>query len=106
MRRFVTGICSAALALAWVAAVGAEDRNERGDRVLGSVIGGLLGAPQAAPDAAYVEKERERLVTMLQSGEYVTSRQGEAVEAMVLGVPLTKSANVYTAKPIPPSQGR
>ena len=34
----------------------------------------------------------------------MTSRQGEPIDLMVLGVPLTHREHVYTAKPIPPSQ--
>jgi len=71
------------------------------DRVLGGVISGLLGQPQGAQGLA---QEQERLVSFLQSGDYVTSRQGEPIDLMVLGVPLTHREHVYTAKPIPPSQ--
>ena len=74
------------------------------DRAVRGVLSGLLGVPQQQPDAAYLAKERERLVSLLQSGKYVTSRQGEMVDLSVLGVPLTKVENVYTARPIPPSQ--
>ena len=33
-----------------------------------------------------------------------TSRQGEPIDLMVLGIPLTHRQHVYTATPIPPSQ--
>ena len=81
----------------------AEDRRETGDRVLQGVVSGLLGGPQPPADAAYLSQERERLAALLQGGEYVTSRQGEPVDLMVLGIPLTHRDHVYTAKPIPPS---
>ena len=81
----------------------AEDERRTGERVIGGVISGLLGGPQPMPDAAYAAQERERLASMLQGGEYVTSRQGEPVDLVVAGVPLTRTDHVYTAKPIPPS---
>jgi hypothetical protein len=87
-----------------MAVVNAEDRNERGDRVLEGVLGGLLGGPQQPQDAAYLAKERERLASLLQSGQYATSRQGEPIDTVILGVPLTRTEHVYTAKPVPPSQ--
>ena len=71
------------------------------DRILGSVVSGLLGQPQ---DAQYVAQEQQRLFSFLQSGDYVTSRQGEPIDVMVLGIPLTHREHVYTARPIPPSQ--
>jgi len=70
-------------------------------RIMGGVLSGLLGQP---PEATYTEQERDRLVSLLQSGEYVTSRQGEPVDLMVYGVPLTHRDHVYSARPIPPSQ--
>ena len=94
--------CAACVALRPVAGY-AEDQ-KRSDRVINGVITGLLGGPQQAPDAAFTAQERDRLVSMLQSGEYATSRQGEAVDMMVFGIPLTRVEHVYTAKPIPPSQ--
>ena len=81
-----------------------EEETSTSERVLGGVISGLLGAPQPAPGAAYTAQERERLASLLESGEYVTSRQGEPVDLMVFGVPLTHVDHVYTAKPIPPSR--
>ena len=81
-----------------------EEKPSRSDRVLGGVISGLLGGPQQSPDATYSAKERERLATLLQSGEYATSRQGEPIDMMVYGIPLTHASHVYSAKPIPPSQ--
>ena len=96
---FAVGLLSLPLAVAR-----AEDRRETGDRVLEGVITGLLGTPQQSPNAAYTAQERERLVSLLQSGEYATSRQGETIDLMVFGVPLTRVEHVYTAKPIRPSQ--
>ena len=78
--------------------------DEDADRLVGGVISGLLGGPQQPADAAYLAKERERLASLLHSGDYATSRQGEPVDAVILGVPLTRTEHVYTAKPIPPSQ--
>lgn len=78
--------------------------DEETDRLVGGVLSGLLGGPQPPADAAYLAKERERLASLLQSGEYATSRQGEPVDAVILGVPLTRTEHVYTARPIPPSQ--
>jgi len=43
-------------------------------------------------------------VSLLQSGEDMTSRQGELIDLMVYGIPRTRVEHVYTAKPIPPSQ--
>ena len=82
----------------------AEEEQGTGERILGGVLSGLLGQPQQAPDAAYTAKEQARLVSMLQGGQYATSRQGEPVETVILGVPLTRASNVYTAKPITPSR--
>ena len=73
-------------------------------QLLGNVVSGLLGQPVASPEQAYTAKERDRLVSMLQSGEYVTSRQGESVDLMVYGIPLTHRDHVYTARPVPVSQ--
>ena len=82
----------------------AEDTRKTSDRVIGSVLSGLLGTPQQSPDAVYTAQERDRLVSLLQGGEYATSRQGEPIDAVVFGVPLTRTEHVYSAKPIPPSQ--
>ena len=73
-------------------------------RVVGGVLTGLLGGTPQSTDAAYTAQERDRLVSLLQSGEYVTSRQGEPIDLMAYGVPLTRVEHVYTAKPVPPSQ--
>ena len=101
MRRVLSGVIVFVVAGCAMSSLAmAEDRKE----IFGTVVNGLLGGPTAAPDAAYLTQERERLVAMLQSGEYATSRQSEAVDMMVLGVPLTHTAHVYTAQPIPPSQ--
>lgn len=78
--------------------------DEETKRVVGSVISGLLGGPQQSPTEAYTAQEQVRLVSLLQSGEYVTSRQGEPIDLVVYGVPLTHRDHVYTAKPIPPSR--
>ena len=83
----------------------AEDENDStGERVLSGVLSGLLGQPPQSPDAVYTTQERERLVSLLQSGDYATSRQGEPVDLMVFGVPLTRLEHVYTARLIPPNQ--
>ena len=98
-------VMAAAVVLLSARPVRAEDSQERGDRVLGGVIQGLLGSPQqAAPDAAYTAQERERLAGLLLGGEYATSRQGEPIDLVVLGIPLTKTDHVYSAKPIQPSR--
>ena len=81
--------------------VGAEER--KSDRVIEGVLSGLLGTPQQSPESTYTAQERDRLVSLLQSGQYVTSRQGETIDMMVYGVPLTRVEHVYTAKPIPPA---
>lgn len=81
----------------------AAKADEETDRVLGGVLSGLLGTPQQSPDALYTAKERERLAAFLQSGEYATSRQGEPIDLVVHGIPLTRSDRVYTARPIQPS---
>ena len=103
MRRSIVLVSVAWLTLQGSVARAEEDRRTS-ERVLGGVISDLLGAPQSTPDAAYTAKEQERLASFLQSGEYVTSRQGEPVDVMVFGVPLTHVDHVYTAKPIRPSR--
>ncbi len=103
MRRYVILVTSLFLiGLQSTQAAGAEER-KTSERVIGEVISGLLGQPQA-PDAAYTAQDQERLVSLLQSGEYATSRQGEPVDMIVLGVPLTQLDHVYTARPIQPSR--
>jgi len=101
MRWLIAGV-AIGLAGVYAPVAQAEDRKETGQRVLGGVISGLLG--ELAPDAGYTSQERDRVVSLLQRGEYVTSRQGESIDLMVYGIPLTHAAHVYTAKPIPPSQ--
>ena len=103
MRRGLMRVGAVVLGLSLASVVAAEEQR-RSDRVLQGVVTGLLGGPQQPAEAAYVAQERERLASFLQSGEYATSRQGETVDMMVLGIPLTRSEHVYTAKPIPPSQ--
>ena len=87
-----------------VSVVRAEDKRRAGEQVLGGVISGLLGGPSQESDVAYLQQERERLLSFLQQGEYATSRQGEPIDVMILGIPLTRTEHVYTARPIPPSQ--
>ena len=82
----------------------AQAEERKSDRIVTGVISGLLGGPQQAPDAAYTAQERERLVSLLQSGDYATSRQGEPIDMMVFGVPLTRAEHVYSAKPVQPSR--
>lgn len=99
---------SAAIALigllCFPASMTAHAEEETEDRLLKGVISGLLGQPQPPSDAAYMTQERERLVSLLQSGEYASSRQGEPVDLLILGIPFTHASHVYTAKPIPPSR--
>ena len=96
MRWMMIGL--SVMVIGWQAApVRADDETKR---VMGGVISGLLGQPQ---QSSYTAQERDRLVELLQGGQYVTSRQGEPVDLMVYGVPLTQADHVYTAKPIRPS---
>ena len=81
-----------------------DEKQSRSERVLSGVVTGLLGGPQQNPDAAYTAQERERLASLLAGGEYATSRQGEPIDTVVLGIPLTRAEHVYSAKPIPPSR--
>ena len=80
----------------------AEEKRRVGDQVLEGVLSGVLGTPPSTVN--YTTQERDRLVSLLQSGEYVTSRQGEPIDTVAYGVPLTGTAHVYTARPIPPSR--
>ena len=82
----------------------AEEKRRTQDQIIGGVISGILGQPQESPSAQYTAQERDRLVSLLQGGDYVTSRQGESIDLVALGVPLTHKDHVYTARPIPPSQ--
>ena len=97
MRWMLVGL-SALVIAGSATAVYADDETKR---VVGGVISGLLGQPAEQP--SYTAQERDRLISLIQSGDYVTSRQGEAVDLMVYGVPLTHKDHVYTAKPIRPS---
>ena len=97
-------IAIAMLVILGVAVPMASAGDDTGDRVLNGVLNGLLGPTQPSPDQTYTAQQRDRLVSMLQSGEYVTSRQGEPVDMMVFGVPLTHASHVYSARPIPPTQ--
>lgn len=103
MRWIVVGFTMALMSL-HASVAQAEEKQKTSERVIGGVISGLLGGPQQPPDAAYTAQEQERLASLLQSGEYATSRQGESVDVIVLGIPLTRIEHVYTAKPIPPSR--
>ena len=89
------------LMVAFAAPAGAADRDKE---VVGGIISGLLGGPQATPAQTYSAQERDRLVAALSGGEYVTSRQGEPVDMVVYGIPLTQKDHVYSAKPVPPSR--
>ena len=102
-RAALCGVIIVALGIGMTAAW-AEDDQGTGERILSGVFSGLLGGPQQAPDAAYIAKEQARLVSMLQNGQYATSRQGEPIDTVILGVPLTRTSNVYTATPITPSR--
>lgn len=103
MRWIMVGVAMALMNL-HASVAQAEEKPKTSERVIGGVISGLLGGPQQPPDAAYTVQEQERLASLLQGGEYATSRQGESVDVMVLGIPLTRIEHVYTAKPIPPSR--
>jgi hypothetical protein len=103
MRWVPIGVCVAAVSVSLATTWAADDDRSTGDRVLDGVLSGLLGGP-ASRDPAYLAEQRDRLISALQAGEYVTSRQGEPVDLMILGVPLTHRDHVYTARPIPPSQ--
>lgn len=103
--RLVPTVVAGALVIFGAAAVYADQK--RSDQVINSVVSGLLGTPQQpapSPDAIYSAQERDRLVSLLQGGEYVTTRQGEPVDMVAYGVPLTRVEHVYTAKPVAPSQ--
>ena len=101
MRHFIVGL---AVVIACFIGHGmvaqAQEQRDSGDELLGGVLSGLLGGQTADTSA----QERERLVQLLQGGEYATSRQGEVVDAFVAGVPLTHRDHVYSAKPVSPSQ--
>jgi hypothetical protein len=104
MRRMAVAAAAAALLGAGAALAADDEKPGTGERVLGGVISGLLGTPQQASDAAYTAQERERLAALLTSGDYATSRQGEPIDMVVLGIPLTRAEHVYSAKPVPPSR--
>ena len=104
IRRMAVAAAAAVLLGAGVGLAADDEKQGRGERVLGGVISGLLGTPQQSSDAAYTAQERERLATLLVSGDYATSRQGEPIDMVVLGVPLTHAGHVYSAKPIPPTK--
>ena len=103
MRWMGVAVSAVVFSLFMAVARAEDEKSGRSERVLGGVISGLLGQPQQ-PGAAYTAQERERLVSLLQGGEYVTSRQGEPIDLVVFGVPLTHIDHVYTAKPVPPSR--
>ena len=90
-------------AIVWGVCLPVARADDETKRVVGGVISGLLGGTPQSPDAAYTAQERDRLVSLLQSGEYVTSRQGEPIDLMAYGIPLTRVEHVYTAKPVAPS---
>ena len=77
---------------------------DRDNEVVGGIVSGLLGGSQQTPGQAYSAQERDRLVSALSSGDYVTSRQGEPVDMIVFGVPLTQKDHVYSARPVSPSK--
>lgn len=77
---------------------------DKDKEVVGGIISGLLGGPAQTPGQAYTAQERDRLVSLLASGDYVTSRQGEPVDLIVYGVPLTQKDHVYSARPVQPSK--
>ena len=92
------------VAISWQAPVAhAGEDKEKTQQVLGGVISGLLGGSSQSPDAVYTAKGREQLASFLQSGDYATTRQGESIDVVVLGIPLTRSNHVYTATPVTPA---
>lgn len=104
MRRMAVVMAVVALCGAGAVFAADDEKHGTGERVLGGVISGLLGTPQQSSDAAYTTRERERLATLLGSGDYASSRQGEPIDMVVLGIPLTRSEHVYSAKPISPTK--
>ena len=102
MRTVVVGVCVGLVSLLLASVGNAEER--KSDRILEGVVSGLLGVPQQSPEATYTAQERDRLVSLLAGGQYATSRQGEPVDLMVYGVPLTQADHVYSARPVQPSQ--
>jgi len=103
MRRLAVGFIAVLMAMCAWSGAHAEDQRNTEDQLIGGIISGLLGQPQSSKPT-YTAQERDRLVSLLQSGDYVTSRQGEMVDMMVYGIPLTHRDHVYSATPIPPSQ--
>lgn len=73
--------------------------DETKKEVLG-VISGLLGGPAPVQGhAGSVAQQQEALAWLLQTGQYVTARQGEPVDMTVLGIPLTRADHVYRTAP-------
>ena len=99
MRWIVAGLMLGCVCLPMVAEAGQREQ----EQVLG-VVSGLLGVPPKTQEATYTAEQKERLVSLLLGGQYVTSRQGEPVDLMVYGVPLTRVEHVYAARPIPTAQ--
>ena len=99
--RWMMAICCGIMAM--VLPLPVAQAKDKSDQVLNGVLSGLLGGSPQSSDAAYTAKERERLASLLQSGEYATSRQGEPIDTIVYGIPLTRSNRVYTATPITPT---
>ena len=99
MRWIVAGMLVACVCRPMAAEAGQKEQ----EQVLG-VVSGLLGVPPQTREVTYTAEQKERLVSLLLGGQYVTSRQGEPVDLMVYGVPLTKVEHVYSARPIPTAQ--
>ena len=97
-RWIIVGVLVGWLGIGGVGPAFASDDDTK--QVVNGVLSGLLGVPQ---QDAYSAKERDQLVSLLQGGQYVTSRQGEPVDLMMYGVPLTRAEHVYTARPVPPA---
>ena len=95
-----------AMGLAMFVAVPSGFADDETKRAVVGVVSGLLGVPQQSTEATYTTEQKDRLVSLLLSGQYVTTRQGEPVDLMVYGVPLTKPEHVYTARPIPTAEQR
>jgi len=102
MRWMLLGLLIGILSLAPPYAIAGDTEN----RILNGVISGLLGPTPQQANAVSLQQEQGRLASLLQSGEYATSRQGEPVDMIVLGIPLTHTDHVYEAKLVPPSKTR
>ena len=99
-KSMVKGLLAVAILVGLSRPVSAGQEEER---LIGNLLSGLTGTQPASGATTSNAAARDQLVVMLSSGEYVTSRQGEPVDAMVAGVPLTHKDHVYVARPIAPA---